>query len=125
MITAGVYRVGSQWSSSRPLRKEILATLYPAARNNSGFQCYLRGRGNTRTLPEIAWMKLNVFGSLVEVSKDHHGWKAFYPGTGSTKRLAHDIVIPSDLDESELVDYIADLCHEWATLENNEVTRLD
>ena len=70
-------------------------------------------------------MKLNVFGRLVEVSKDHHGWKAFYPGTGGTKRLAHDIVIPSDLDESELVDYIADLCHEWATLENNEVTRLD
>nr|WP_164503433.1 hypothetical protein [Pleionea sediminis] len=49
---------------------------------------------------------------------------AFYCGNGGVKRKANDISIPSSLEEDELEEYIADLFHEWATEERNEIKRL-
>ena len=71
-------------------------------------------------------MKLNVFGRDVEISKDSKGaWVAYYLGNEGKKRLAQDIIIPKQLAESELIEYVADLCHEWASEKYPNVTRVD
>ncbi len=70
-------------------------------------------------------MKLDVFGKPVEIIRDGNRWLVFYPGNEGKKRRADDIILPPDLKEENLIEYIADLCHEWATLDSSEVKRLD
>jgi hypothetical protein len=66
-------------------------------------------------------MKLNVFGRNVEIVRRNENWDVFYCGNDGKKRKAEDILIPGSIEESELVQYISDLCHEWATSRNSEV----
>jgi hypothetical protein len=70
-------------------------------------------------------MKLDVFGRVIEVIRDGNRWSVFYPGNEGKKRRADDIVLPPDLKKEALIEYIADICHEWATQENREVKQLD
>lgn len=70
-------------------------------------------------------MKINVFGKIIEVVRNDNRWEVFHVGNEGKKRLANDIVIPSNLKEEELIGYISDLCHEWATPANKEVKILD
>lgn len=67
-------------------------------------------------------MKLNVFGRYVEVVRNEEKWIVYYLGSEGKKRVAEDVVIPSTVHEDDLVEYIADLCHEWATPNKSEVT---
>jgi hypothetical protein len=66
-------------------------------------------------------MKINVYGNTIEVIKKDNYWRVFYIGPEGKKRLADDLVIPSELHKDELLEYIADLCHEWETKANNKV----
>ncbi|MCP4134178.1 MAG: hypothetical protein GY754_24610 [bacterium] len=59
-------------------------------------------------------MKLNVYGKKIEIMKSGENWVVFYPGSEGKKRIADDIVIPPNIQQDELIEYIADLCHEWA-----------
>jgi len=68
-------------------------------------------------------MKLNVYGKRIEAVKTDNGWKVFYLGEG-LKRLANDLVIPKSISEDEVIPYLADLCHEWATAKNSQVVGL-
>lgn len=70
-------------------------------------------------------MKLNVFGKKIEVARKENQWKVFYFGNEGKKRAAEDIVLPAGLKEEEIVAYIADLCHEWATPNHNEAKKID
>ena len=69
-------------------------------------------------------MKMSVFGKIIEVNRTKEHWSVFYVGAEGKKRLAHDIIIPPELQEDELLEYVADLCHEWETKTNNKVERL-
>lgn len=60
-------------------------------------------------------MRLNVFGREMEVLRREGQWLAYHLGNEGKKRLAADLTIPAGIDESELLTYIADVCHEWAT----------
>jgi len=64
-----------------------------------------------------------VFGTPIVVARDGAGWQAFYPGTDG-KRRAADFIVPSELAEHELADYLADLFHENATPRHNRVERI-
>jgi len=66
-------------------------------------------------------LKLNVFGKEVEVIRNNNSWVVYYCGNEGKKRIAHDIKLPANLPESDVVTYIDDLCHEWATPNNSEV----
>jgi len=66
-------------------------------------------------------MKLNVFGKHIEVLRRNNRWETYYLGNEGKKRIAEDILVPSNIDEADLVEYIADLCHEWATPQKNNV----
>ena len=46
-------------------------------------------------------------------------------GNEGKKRPANDIVLPAHLKEADLVEYIADLCHEWASPANGVVRKLE
>jgi hypothetical protein len=69
-------------------------------------------------------LKFNVFGSQVLVLESDDGWMAYYTGTEGKRRLATDIRIPSDIPESEVEQWLDDICHEWATVEHPVVERL-
>lgn len=67
-------------------------------------------------------MKMDIFGKKrMEVIRREGEWLAFYFGNDGKKRRAYDIVIPSSLSEREVVGYIADLFHEWATPSNSVI----
>ncbi len=60
-------------------------------------------------------MKLNVYGRPVEVLCTAGEWRVFYLGNEGKKRIAQDIMLPKGLSESEVLGFISDLCHEWAS----------
>jgi hypothetical protein len=66
--------------------------------------------------------KFKVFGLIVLVEKDADGWRVYYPGTDGKKRLA-DFVIPKDIEDDELEQYLGDLFHENARPNNADVVR--
>lgn len=69
-------------------------------------------------------LRFDVFGRQVLTSKVGGHWKAYYRGSEGKRRPAQDIVIPAHIAESELGQYLADLCHEWATPLHPDVKKL-
>jgi hypothetical protein len=67
--------------------------------------------------------RFDVFGKSIAVIGAPGRWSAFFLGPDGKRRPA-DFVIPEDLVEDELQQYLADLFHELASPENNEVRRL-
>ncbi|MDX1520696.1 MAG: hypothetical protein R3264_03635 [Anaerolineae bacterium] len=70
-------------------------------------------------------LTFEVFGRRVLVLEEGQGWQAFYQGNEGKRRPAADIIIPPTLAEAEIEQYLADLCHEWATDRHPDVKRLD
>jgi hypothetical protein len=70
-------------------------------------------------------LKFNVFGKQVLIAKLNGGWATYYLGSEGKRRPAIDIVVPADIQESEIEQYLDDLCHEWATEQHPDVKRLD
>jgi len=69
-------------------------------------------------------MKFNIFGTLIGVRGSLGGWQAFYLGNEGKRRPA-DFIVPADLAEGEVGEYLADLFHEQATPRNNQAVRVD
>ena len=68
-------------------------------------------------------MKLDIFGKKnLEVIFRGGEWIAYYYGAEGKKRLADDIRIPPNLSEDEVIDYVADVFHEYANVDHNKVT---
>ena len=62
---------------------------------------------------------------MVMAERAPAGWRIFYVSPDGKRRPADDILVPEFVTESELVDFIADLCHEWATEKDSGVQRID
>ena len=71
----------------------------------------------------MAEHRFNVFGTLVVVAGAAGAWQAFYPGADGKRRLA-DFIVPNDIAEHELGNYLADLFHENATPRHASVEQL-
>lgn len=69
-------------------------------------------------------LRFKVFGKVVVVVGSPGSWQPYYPGTDGTRRPA-DFVIPADIAEEGLAEYLADLFHEDATPSRNTVRRLN
>ncbi len=69
-------------------------------------------------------MKFNVYNRQLEVNRHQGQWRVLILGSEGKKRLGENIVIPADVREDELMDYLADLCHEWSREGHVSVTRL-
>lgn len=68
-------------------------------------------------------LRFNVFGKLVAIRGRAGAWEAFYPGPDGKRRPA-DFIVPDDIAEQDIQEYLADLFHEDATPRNHSVTRL-
>lgn len=69
-------------------------------------------------------MKLNIFGRLFEVARENDQWILYSLGTG-LKRKESDIPIPAELTRTEVMTFLADIFHEFASPENSEVKIVD
>jgi hypothetical protein len=70
-------------------------------------------------------MRLNVYGRQVMAARSDEGWQLFYLSADGKRRPAVDIMVPAFVTESEIVSFLADLCHESATDKHPEVRRID
>jgi len=68
-------------------------------------------------------LRFRIFGSLIAITGAPGAWKAFYLGAEGKRRPA-DFVVPADVAEHELCEYLADLFHEHATPRNNSATQI-
>ncbi|MFH2130693.1 MAG: hypothetical protein ABIK68_10005 [bacterium] len=69
-------------------------------------------------------MKFDVYGRRIEVVRHNARWCVFEPGSDGKKRIADDLRIPAAVGEDELIDYLADLCHEWSRQGHDRVVRV-
>lgn len=67
----------------------------------------------------------DVFGRRVVMVRSSRGWQAYYLGNEGKRRPATDIVVPADVPEASLGQYLADLCHEWASERHPNVRRIE
>jgi len=71
----------------------------------------------------MAELRFNIFGALIAVTDSSGALRAFYLGAEGKRRPA-EFVIPADIAEHELCEYLADLFHENATPRNNTAAQL-
>ena len=70
-------------------------------------------------------IKFNVYGRQVLIIRTSDGWNTDYVNGQGKRRPATDIFIPDFISESEIEQYLADLCHEWATEKYPVVRRMN
>ena len=59
------------------------------------------------------------------MSREKEQWLLYRESDTGIRARIFDVVIPPDLDESELADYLADIYHEHAMGTSTEVKRLN
>ena len=69
-------------------------------------------------------IRFNVSGLQICIEKHADGWRPYYSGSDGKKRAA-DCVIPGDIEEGDLGQYLADLFHEHARPGHADVVRMD
>ncbi|TFW23866.1 DUF7661 family protein [Duganella callida] len=67
--------------------------------------------------------RFNIFGTLIAVTGSGGAWQAYYLGADGKRRPA-DFIVPQDVVEHELCEYLADLYHENATPRNCSAVQL-
>jgi hypothetical protein len=70
-------------------------------------------------------IKFDVFGRRILTIRSEKGWQLFYLSGDGKRRPADDLIVPPFVAESEMVSFLEDLCHEWASDRHPEVLRLD
>jgi hypothetical protein len=68
-------------------------------------------------------LKFKIFGKLIAITGEAGAWRGYYFGNEGKRRPA-DFIVPHDVQEEELCEYLADLFHEHATPRNNTAVRL-
>ena len=71
----------------------------------------------------MAEYRFKAFGKLILIAGATGSWQAFYPGADGKRRPA-DFIVPGDVAEHELAEYLADLFHENATPRHGTVEQL-
>ncbi|WP_444848303.1 DUF7661 family protein [Duganella caerulea] len=67
--------------------------------------------------------RFNIFGALIAITGTEGNWRAFYLGAEGKRRPA-DFIVPGNVAEEELCEYLADLYHENATPRNCNAVQL-
>jgi hypothetical protein len=71
------------------------------------------------------FIKFNVFGKRMSIQRKDGEWLLFRESNTGVRAKVHEVVIPADLEESELATYLADIFHEGASEKQSSVKRLD
>ena len=73
----------------------------------------------------LGYMKINAYGRELVVHKERGSWQVFDIGNEGKKRQAGDIRIPDTIGPAEIVQYLSDLLHEFASDSHPEVFEHD
>lgn len=60
-------------------------------------------------------IKFNVFGKQMSVIKKNDEWQLFHESNTGIRSRVYDVVIPSDLEPTELGTYLDDIYHEYSS----------
>jgi hypothetical protein len=71
------------------------------------------------------FIKFDVFGKRMSVQRKEGEWLLFRDSNTGVRARVYEVVIPDDLEESELGTYLADIYHETASERHSSVVRLD
>ena len=69
-------------------------------------------------------IRFEVFGQQMAVERRDGAWRLYALSDDGKRRAVHDVVVPPDLEESELLTWLADIYHESASPRHPEVIRL-
>lgn len=69
-------------------------------------------------------IKFNVFGKPMSVHKKEQEWQLFSESDTGIRSRVYDVVIPSDLDVSELGTYLDDIYHEFSSDKHPKVIKI-
>lgn len=67
--------------------------------------------------------RFHIFGAHIAITGAPGAWRAFILGAEGKRRPA-EFVVPDDVAEHELCEYLADLFHEHATPRNSVAKQL-
>jgi len=70
-------------------------------------------------------IKFDVFGKRMSIQRKEGEWLLFRDSNTGVRARVYEVVIPDDLEESELASYLADIYHETASEKHSAVVRLD
>ncbi len=70
-------------------------------------------------------IKFNVFGKQMSVIKKESEWQLFNESYTGIRSRVFDVMIPSEMEESELEKYLDDIYHEFASEKHPRVRRLN
>jgi hypothetical protein len=60
-------------------------------------------------------MKVNAYGRALTVVEEGGCWRVFESGVEGKRRPARDIYIPDGMGADEVLQYLGDLLHEYAS----------
>jgi hypothetical protein len=67
----------------------------------------------------------DVFGKRIQAMRGHSGWELFEIGNEGKQRCFGGAIVPPDLSEDQLLSFLDDLFHEYATPIRSRVRRID
>ncbi len=70
------------------------------------------------------YLKFNVFGKKMSVQRKNQQWLLFTDSNSGMRVRVYDIVIPPDLLEAGLAQYLDDIYHEFSTEHHPQVVQL-
>ena len=70
-------------------------------------------------------IKFDVFGKRMSIQREGDEWLLFRESNTGVRARVYEVVIPADLEETELATYLADIYHETANEKYSSVVRLD
>ncbi len=68
--------------------------------------------------------KFNVFGKQMSVLKKNEEWQLFNESDTGIRTRVYDVVIPSDLESTELGTYLDDIYHEYSSDKRPDVIEI-
>jgi NAD(P)H-nitrite reductase large subunit len=67
----------------------------------------------------------DVFGKRIQAMRTHSGWELFEIGNEGKQRRFGGAIVPSDLSEDQLLSFLDDVFHQYATPIRSRVRRID
>jgi hypothetical protein len=69
-------------------------------------------------------IKFNVFGKSMSILKKDEEWQLFNESDTGMRSRVYDVVIPSDLEPTELGTYLDDIYHEYSSEKYPDVIKI-
>ena len=60
-------------------------------------------------------MKVSAYGRELVILRENESWRVFETGNEGKRRLVKDICIPDTTGSADIVQYLSDLLHEYAS----------